>query len=89
MSAESDDVMTGEHLKQIVENQLSDGEPIKVKATLMRLMMTGTPRDEAIEAIACALSVEVLDVMQKQTAFNLVRYGSHLDALPDLSWMDE
>ncbi|MCL1127495.1 hypothetical protein [Shewanella surugensis] len=89
MSTEDDGVMTGEHLKQIVENQLSDGNPIKVKATLMRLMMTGTPRDEAIEAIACALSVEVLDVMQEQTAFNLVRYESHLDLLPDMSWMEE
>ncbi|TON31325.1 hypothetical protein CGH58_25780, partial [Vibrio parahaemolyticus] len=31
-------------LIEIVENQLEDGNPIKVKETLMRLMMTGTPR---------------------------------------------
>lgn len=88
MSSNNEDLMTGDDLKQVVENQLSDNDPIKVKSTLMRLMMTGTPRDEAIELIACALSVEVLDVMQKQTSFNLSRYESHLDMLPDLSWLE-
>ncbi|TON92183.1 hypothetical protein CGH47_14165, partial [Vibrio parahaemolyticus] len=40
-------------LIEIVENQLEDGNPIKVKETLMRLMMTGTPREEAVAMMAC------------------------------------
>ncbi|WP_299494124.1 hypothetical protein [uncultured Shewanella sp.] len=89
MNNDNEAMMTGEDLKQVVENQLSDNNPIKVKSTLMRLMMTGTPREEAIELIACALSIEVLDVMQKQASFNLTRYETHLDKLPDISWLEE
>lgn len=81
------DQATSLDLIEIVENQLEDGEPIRVKETLMRLMMTGTARDEAIEYIACALSVEMTDVVENGKPFNLSRYEGHLDALPDLSWM--
>jgi len=76
-------------LLEIVENQLEDAEPIIVKETLMRLMMTGTERAEALEFIACALSVEINDVVDNGRAFDLKRYANHLMALPDLSWMPE
>ncbi len=62
---ENDEIMTGDMLVETVENQLAEGNPVKVKETLMRLVMTGTPRDEAIQMIACALSVEVFDVAKK------------------------
>jgi hypothetical protein len=55
----------------------------------MRLMMTGTERAEALEFIACALSVEINDVVDNSRAFDLKRYANHLMALPDLSWMPE
>ncbi len=74
-------------LLEIVENQLEDADPIIVKETLMRLMMTGTERREALEFIACALSVEINDVVENGSAFDLKRYANHLNALPDLSWM--
>lgn len=74
-------------LLEIVENQLQDGEPIIVKETLMRLMMTGTERGEALEFIACALSLEINDVVDNGSAFDVKRYAKHLNALPDLSWM--
>ncbi|MDO6705568.1 MULTISPECIES: hypothetical protein [unclassified Photobacterium] len=83
---QDDDIMTGEMLVETVENQLADGNPIKVKETLMRLVMTGTPREEAIEMIACALSVEVFDVAKNDGEFNLKRYSEHLDALPEMPW---
>ncbi len=41
-----------------------------MKETLMRLMMTGTPREEAIAAMACALAIEVFDVMKNGAGFN-------------------
>lgn len=50
----NEEIMTGDTLVEIVENQLADSTPIKVKETLMRLMMTGTARDEAVQMIACA-----------------------------------
>ncbi|USD68002.1 hypothetical protein [Vibrio sp. SCSIO 43136] len=83
---QNEEFMTGEMLVETVENQLEDGNPIKVKETLMRLMMTGTAREEAIEMIACALSIEVFDVMKNEGEFNLKRYSENLDSLPDMPW---
>ncbi|MFB9134407.1 hypothetical protein M1D72_13330 [Vibrio sp. AK197] len=75
-------------LIEIVENQLADGNPVKTKETLMRLMMTGTSREDAIAMMACAVSIEVFDVMKNDGEFNLKRYAEHLDELPDLSFME-
>ncbi len=89
MDTEQDSYMTEETLIETVENQIADGEPRKVKETLMRLVMTGTPREEAIEWMACALAIEVSDVMQNNASFNQARYAQHLDALPNLDWMED
>ncbi|MDF2152484.1 hypothetical protein [Vibrio sp. CAU 1672] len=75
-------------LIEIIENQLEDGNPVKVKETLMRLVMTGTPREDAVAMMACAVSIEIFDVMKNQGEFNLKRYSEHLDRLPDLSFME-
>lgn len=83
---QDDEFMTGDMLVETVENQLTDGNPIKVKETLMRLMMTGTPRDEAVQMIACALSVEVYDVAKNGGSFDLKRYSENLNTLPDMPW---
>ncbi|MBD1558781.1 hypothetical protein HC752_17760 [Vibrio sp. S9_S30] len=89
MSNEQEAIMTDEHLREVVENQIADGDPIKVKETLMRLMMTGSSREDAIDMIACALMLEVFDVMKNEEPFNLKRYKAHLDELPQMSWLDE
>ena len=83
---QDEDIMTGDMLVETVKNQLEEGNPIKVKETLMRLMMTGTAREEAIEMMACALSVEVFDVAKNGGSFDLKRYSDNLDALPDMPW---
>ncbi|USD33467.1 MULTISPECIES: hypothetical protein [Vibrio] len=80
--------MSEAELIEIVENQLEDGKPLKVKETLMRLMMTGTPKDEAIAMMACAVSIEIFDVMKNEGKFNLKRYSEHLDRLPDIGFME-
>ncbi|QFU24211.1 hypothetical protein FM038_020015 [Shewanella eurypsychrophilus] len=89
MDNEQDSYMTQEMLIETVENQIADGEPQKVKATLMRLVMTGTSREEAIQWIACALAVEIFDIMKNETTFNAKRYDQHLDALPNMDWLDD
>ncbi|WP_067515743.1 hypothetical protein [Endozoicomonas ascidiicola] len=83
---ESDDVMGGEEVTEIVENQLAENNPPRVKETLMRLMLEGIEREEAIEYIACALCVELDDVVNNGSAFNLERYERHLDLLPEMPW---
>ena len=80
--------MAEAELLDIVQNRLEDGVPLKVKETLMRLMMTGTPRDEAVAMMACAVSIEIFDVMKNEGEFNLKRYSEHLDRLPDISFME-
>ncbi|MDE1241962.1 hypothetical protein [Vibrio aestuarianus] len=81
-------IMDDAILIETVENQLAGGNPIKVKETLMRLMMTGSSREDAVASIACALAIEVFDVMKNEGEFNLKRYSEHLDMLPDLSFME-
>lgn len=87
MSEKSEFIEEGE-LLEIVENQLEDGNPLKVKETLMRLMMTGTSREDAVAMMACAVSIEIFDVMKNGGEFNLKRYSEHLERLPDLSFME-
>ncbi len=86
--SEQNEFMQEHELIEVVENQLADGEPIKVKETLMRLMMTGTPREEAVAMMACAVAIEIFDVMKNEGSFNLKRYSENLDQLPDLSFME-
>ena len=83
------DVFSGDEVIGIVENQLADKNPLIVTETLMRLMMTGHSREDAIELIACALTVELHAVVQQEEVFNAARYASNLKELPDLSFMVE
>jgi len=75
-------------LIETINNQLEDGSPMKVKETLMRLVMTGSLEKEAKEMMACALAIEVFDVMKNGGEFDEKRYGEHLDRLPDLGFME-
>ncbi|MEZ9231179.1 hypothetical protein AB4259_08865 [Vibrio amylolyticus] len=86
--SEQNEFMQEAELIEVVENQLEDGNPIKVKETLMRLMMMGNSRDDAIAMIACCMSIEIFDVMKNEGEFNLKRYSSNLERLPDLSFME-
>ena len=75
-------------LLEMVDNQLADGHPLQVKATLMRLVMKGTPRDEALQYIACALGAELMAMEADQGPFNLTRYAEFLDSLPEMPWAE-
>ena len=83
---DSDDLMGGEAIIEIVENQLAENNPTSVKETLMRLMLEGIDREEAIQYIACALCIELEDVVNNQVTFNMQRYSSNLNALPEMPW---
>lgn len=86
--SEENQIFEESQLIDVIENQLEDGEPLKVKETLMRLMMMGTTRDDAVAMMACAMSIEIFDVMKNEGEFNLKRYSDNLDRLPDLSFME-
>jgi uncharacterized protein YhfF len=86
--SEDEKIIDDEFLIETVENQLQDGDPIKVKETLMRLVMTGHSREDAVASIACALSIEIYEVMMNNGQFNIQRYSKHLDMLPELNFME-
>lgn len=86
--SEENQIFEEAQLIEVVGNQLEDGNPIKVKETLMRLMMTGTSREDAVAMMACAVAIEIFDVMKNEGEFNLKRYSENLDQLPDLSFME-
>jgi hypothetical protein len=52
--SEENQIFEEAQLIEVVENQLEDGNPIKVKETLMRLMMTGTSREDAVAMMPSA-----------------------------------
>ena len=83
---DQNDQMDGEAVVEIVENQIAENNPPRVKETLMRLMLQGIERDEALQYIACALCVELADVLNNNKSFNEERYNKNLDLLPDMPW---
>ncbi|MBW8192534.1 hypothetical protein K0504_15955 [Neiella marina] len=80
---------SGDDVLQVVENQLADGEPLVVKETQMRLMMTGHDKEEALELIACALTLELSAIAEQGESFNLARYSANLALLPDMPWLTD
>ncbi len=88
MNDGSPDQLDHQLLFEIIENQLADGHPKKVKETLMRLCMTGHSREDALELIACALAPEMYMVVELEEAFNLASYEAKLDSLPATPWID-
>ncbi len=83
------DLHDQELLFEVIENQLADEYPKKVKETLLRLCLTGHSREEAIELIACALAPEMHAVVEQRQSFDLARYEAHLGLLPETPWLDE
>ena len=88
-SPNEEGMVSGEILTEIVENQLENNYPLKVKETLMRLRMTGIEREEAVMYIGCALAVELVDVAENGNPFDEKRYAGNLDLLPDMPWAEE
>ena len=76
-------------LLEILENQLADNHPKRVKETLLRLTMTGHSKEEAMMLMACALAEEIFTLTRDNGSFNEKRYAGLLDQLPQMPWADE
>jgi hypothetical protein len=86
--SEQDEFFDEEALLDAVANQLADGHPLEVKATLMRLRMTGFSEEDAMQYIACALAAEIMEMEQQQRSFSEQSYAGFLASLPDMPWAD-
>lgn len=71
------------HLKQVVLNQIADGDPPETAATLARLQREGMSKDEALRWIAAALLRELNVMLREHRDFDRDAYAAALDRLPD------
>lgn len=72
-----------------MDNQINDNDPPRVKETLNRLRKLGISRRESKKHIACALSVEIFDVVRKSNEIDYDRYFENHRNLPEMPWDDE
>lgn len=68
-----------------VDEQLAQGEPPEVRATLERLVAEGYTREGARELIASAVASELFAVMASGEPYDEARYKAALARLPHLS----
>jgi peroxiredoxin family protein len=71
-------------LFEVIENQLRANDPPETQETLNRLVAEGHTRDEAVKLIACALVIEIYDVLKTQAPYDHARYAANLRRLPAL-----
>ncbi len=69
---------------QLVEKQLTSGNPPETRQTLERLVGMGYSREGAINLIATAVASEIFDVMARGEAYDAARYLAALARLPQL-----
>ena len=75
-----------EAILEVVENQLSAGNPPETKKTFERLLKEGIDEQEAKRLIACVVAAEVFDVLKEQQPYNHERFVKALNQLPELPW---
>lgn len=69
---------------QLIEKQLTTGNPPETGQTLERLVAAGYSREGAINLIATAVVSEIFDVMARGEAYDAARYYAALARLPRL-----
>ncbi|MEQ8495625.1 MAG: hypothetical protein RIA38_00370 [Microcella pacifica] len=86
LTEQGEDGLGENALREIVENQLRDGVPAAVPLALARLREDGMSRADAVHYIACALSVELFEILVNDGSFDEARYAANLEALPALPY---
>ena len=79
----------GEKILLAVEKQLAENNPPQVAWTLERLLAEGIMREDALKYIACALSIEIFEVLKHGATYDEARYLRNLARLPELPWDSE
>ena len=73
----------------VVENQIRNNDPPQTRQTFERLLAAGHTEEEAKRLIACVVSAEIFDVLNRNEPFNLDRFVKALDKLPAMPWEGE
>jgi hypothetical protein len=72
-----------ESIIEVVDNQLTSGDPPETKQTFNRLIEKGISKKDAKVYIGQAVAVEIFNIMKHGETFDLVRYCNNLSRLPD------
>lgn len=73
-----------EAILEAVKNQLRENDPPETGLTLARLIKNGESKENAMRLIACAVTVELFEVLQGSGSFDETRYVENLRRLPEL-----
>jgi len=74
----------GEHLMEVVRNQLRANDPPETKQAYERLLREGHAEDQVMKMLACVVTAEIYHVMDEKKPFDHDRFVKMLDALPEL-----
>ncbi len=69
-------------IMSIVENQLSENNPVETRETLDRLMLEGWSEENSLKLIGQCVVVELFGVMKYKAKFNEKRFIRNLKNLP-------
>ena len=83
---EQDSEITREAIFEAIKNQIKSNDPPITKKTYDRLRTEGHTDEETTKLIGCALSVEIFEIIKNSEPFNVKRYTSNLEALPEMPW---
>ena len=73
-----------QEITKAVKEQIAANIPPETKETFERLLTEGYSESEARELIACAMTAELYDILDKKRTFNMDAYIANLRALPKL-----
>jgi hypothetical protein len=77
-----DPVAVRRALREVLEQQITLGDPPETKATFERLVQSGVAEDEAWRLLSLVLLEEFNEMMRHQRPFDRGRYVAALQALP-------
>ncbi|KXB06974.1 hypothetical protein AKJ51_02405 [candidate division MSBL1 archaeon SCGC-AAA382A20] len=84
MDIEEDSEYGREIIMEVVDNQLSDGDPPETQKTLDRLLGEGYSEEKAKDLIGCVVVSEIFEIMNQGRRFDRQSYIEALENLPEL-----
>jgi hypothetical protein len=73
-------------LREIIENQMRDGDPPETKETFDRLISEGIPEAEVWRLLSRVVLHELYGVLNERRVFNRAEYVKTLKGLPELPY---
>ena len=86
---EEDPALARAAIFEIIDSQIQDNNPPETRQTLARLLAEGYSKEEGMQLIGSAMTLELFEILKNQETFNETRYIENLYRLPQLPWGDD